>query len=68
MRTVKDFKVGDAFPPNGRVHHITELTNGWRKLTVTRADGSPYTTHLHGSTPMSEAFGGGSYKGDAHLS
>lgn len=65
--TVKDLKVGDPFPPNGKVYHVRS-EGEYVFLTIERDDGSSYTTYLHKETPIADAYGGGSYKGDAHLS
>lgn len=69
MTTVADLRVGDTLEPNRRVYHVTELSGGYRSLTIEKLDqgGHVYTTYLHGSTPLADARGGGSYKGDAHL-
>lgn len=67
MSTIANLRVGDDFPPNGTVYHVTELPGGWRKLVIERSDGSLWTTHQHASTSLADAYDGGSYHHDSHL-
>lgn len=66
-QTVADLQVGHYLEPQRPVYYLGELSGGYRKLVVERPGGTAYTAIVHGSTPLSEARGGGSYNGDTHL-